>query len=84
MEKHGVFEADLGSFLEGFLMADEVWVYYYQPNMKDQYYQWKKPRLFSAKETNDCEVGGLIVFWDTQWVLLVGFSELGPFITRTY
>ena len=36
MEKHCIFEADLGSFLEWFLMVDEVWVYYYQPNMKDQ------------------------------------------------
>ena len=39
MEKQGIFEADLGSFLEGFLMVDEVWVYYYQPNMNDQWYQ---------------------------------------------
>ena len=58
MEKHGIFEADLGSFLEGFMMVDEVWDYYYQPSMKDQYYQWKKLRLFSAKEANDYEVGG--------------------------
>ena len=44
----------------------------------------EKPRLFSANEANDCEMGGLIFFWDKQWVLLVGFSELGSFITRTY
>ena len=50
MEKHGIFEADLGSFLEGFLMVDEVWVYYYQPNMKDQYYQWKNLGCSATKK----------------------------------
>ena len=41
MEKLGIFEADPDSFLERFLMVDEVWVKHYQPNMKDQYYFWK-------------------------------------------
>ena len=44
----------------------------------------EKPRLFSAKEASDREVDRLMVFSDSLGVLLVGFSELGPSITRTY
>ena len=34
MEKLDIFEADPDSFLERFLMVDEVWVKHCQPNMK--------------------------------------------------
>ena len=50
MEKLGIFEADPDSFLEEFLMVDEIWVNHYQPNMKDQYYQWKSPGCSAPKK----------------------------------
>ena len=60
MEKLGIFEADPESFLEGFLMVDEVWVSRYQPNMKDQYYQWKSLGCSAPKKP-------MTVKWTGSW-----------------
>ena len=60
MEKLGIFDADPDSFLEGFLMVDEVWVNHYQPNMKDQYYQWKSQRSSAPKKP-------MTVKWTDSW-----------------
>ena len=60
MGKLGIFEADPDSFLEGFLMVDEVWVNHYQPNMKDQYYQWKSLGYTAPKKP-------ITVKWTGSW-----------------
>ena len=60
MEKFGIFEADPDSFIEEFLMVDEVWVSRYQPNMKDQYYQWKSLGFSAPKKP-------MTVKWTGSW-----------------
>ena len=60
MEKLGIFGADPDSFLEGFLMVDEVWVNHYQPNMKDQYYRWKRLGYSAPKKP-------IAVKWTGSW-----------------
>ena len=60
MEKLGIFEANPDSFLEGFLMVDEVYVSRYQPNMKGQYYQWKSLGCSAPKKS-------VTVKWTGSW-----------------
>ena len=60
MEKLDIFEADPDSFLERFLMVDEVWVKHYQPNMKDQYYHWKSLGCSAPKKS-------MTVKWTGSW-----------------
>ena len=63
MEKLGIFEADPDSFLEGFLMVDEVGMGQALPTKHERsILSVEKPRLFSAKEANDREVDRLMVF----------------------
>ena len=39
-------------------MVDEVWVKHYQPNMKDQYYQWKSLGCSAPKKPMTVKLTG--------------------------
>jgi histone-lysine N-methyltransferase SETMAR len=72
--QHLLQYADEGEdMLNRTVTGDESWVHYYQPKSKSASVQWKHPNSPTTKKFKVM----LIVFWDSQGVLLAHFQKYG-------
>jgi histone-lysine N-methyltransferase SETMAR len=72
--------ADGENMLSRIVTGDKSWVHHYQPKSKSASMQWKLPSSPSTKKFNVMPSAGkvmVIVFWDSQGVLLAHFQKHG-------
>jgi hypothetical protein len=74
--------ADVDDKLNRIVTGDESWVHQYEPELKRASMQWKHPsspstKKFKVMSTPSAGNGMLIVFWDSQEVLLARFQKRG-------
>ena len=82
-----LLEEDPANFLKRFVTTDEIWVYHFTPEAKQQSKQWKHPGSPPPKKAKTVPSAGKVmvsVFWDADGILLIDYLQNGQTINGTY
>ena len=74
------FDAEREAFLSRIVTGDETWAHHYEPETKRQSVEWYHPQSPRKKELKTTPSAGkfmIIVFWDTDGVILVDVVASG-------
>ena len=81
------FNHDENKFLKDFVIGDEIWVHYAEPETKAQSKQWKwagSPPPKKCKLSPSASKGTLVDFWDLNGLLLAHFMPNGQTVSAKY
>ena len=79
--------SDDGNVLKKVITGDESWVYAYDPEIKQQSSQWKRPdepRPKKARQSRSHVKSMLIIFFDCEGVVHYEFAPRGQTINKEY
>ena len=78
------YASDIVRFLRRYVTMDEVWVYHYDPETKEQSKEWRKPEEGAPRKFRVAASARKIlasVFWDADGIIMVHYHEKGETIT---
>jgi histone-lysine N-methyltransferase SETMAR len=81
------FNKNETDFVRRFIAMDEIWVYHYTPETKQQSKQWTEVGCLAPKKTSSVPTEGKVmasVFWDAEGILFIGYLKKGKTVTGEY
>jgi hypothetical protein len=78
---------DDATFLSRVIIGDESWIYGYDPETKQQFFQWESPnspRPKMVRHANNKMKRKLIIFFDIKRIVHKEFVLVGQTVNSTY
>jgi len=84
-----IFRGDPNDFLSQLVTMEESWLYYYDPETKQQSMEWRhSDSPLPAPKNSECkkplEKFSLLLFWDQDGILLIDYLPMGQTINTEY
>jgi len=81
------FRRDPNDFLSQLVTMDETWLYYYDPETKQQSVEWwhsgsPRPKIFRVQKSAGKVLAS--IFWDQDGILLIDYLPKGQIINAKY
>ena len=81
------FRQDKKDFVRRFITMDEIWVYHYDPESKQEAKEWCEPGTLAPKRVRVQKSAKKVlasVFWDAKGILFVDYLQSGKTINSDY
>lgn len=81
------FQRNKTNFMRQLVTMDEVWVYHYDPELRQQTAEWTQPGCSAPKQTKRSKSAKKVlasIFWDAKGILLIDYLQTGKTITGEY